>query len=307
LVLLILLAVAAVYAISSRHITRTYDFPDSPVRAATDSASLARGRHLVEAVGKCGECHAPDLGGRTLVDAPAMGRLSATNLTTGRGGLGDYSDADFERALRHGVGRGGRPLLFMPSEAFALLSDADLAAMIGYLRTVPPVDREMPVARVGPVARALYLGGNFPLLPVTLIDHTASHDAPQAGVTREYGEYLATIGGCRACHGLQLAGDANPDAPDITVGRLGGWTEQDFFRALREGRRPDGSVIDPAKMPWVRSGQMTDEEIRAVWLYLRSVPTLAMSRPAVRVAPRITTPPNMDTSGSSRMARSSPN
>jgi cytochrome c553 len=272
LVLLIVLVAAPVYALSSRDITRTYDFPDSPVRAATDSASLARGRHLVEAIGKCQECHEADLGGKVLVDAPAMGRLAASNLTTRRGGLGDYSDADFERALRHGVGRDGRPLVFMPSEAFAPLSDDDLAAIIGYIRTLPPVDRELPARRVGPVARALYLGGNFPLLPVTQIDHTTNRSTPPAGVTVEYGEYLATIGGCRSCHGLALAGDANPEAPDITVGRLGGWTQEDFFRALREGRRPDGSVINPEKMPWVRSGQMTDDEIRAVWLYMRSVP-----------------------------------
>jgi mono/diheme cytochrome c family protein len=272
LVLLIVLAVAAVYIISSRHINRTYDFPDSPVRAATDSASLQRGRHLVEAVGKCQECHDGDYGGKMLVDAAPMGRLAATNLTQGRGGVSDFSDADFERAIRHGVGRDGRPLVFMPSEAFAALSDEDLAAVIGYLRTVPSVDREMPPIRVGPVARALYLGGNFPLLPVTMIDHTANRAAPPAGVSDEYGQYLATIGGCRSCHGLALAGDANPEAPEITPGRLGSWTEQDFFRSLREGRRPDGGVIDPTKMPWVRSGQMTDDEMRAVWMWMRSVP-----------------------------------
>ena len=272
LVLLIVLAVAAVYIISSRHISRAYDFPDSPVRATTDSASLERGRHLVEAVGKCQECHDGDYGGKMLIDAAPMGRLAATNLTQGRGGVSEFSDADFERAIRHGVGRDGRPLVFMPSEAFAALSDEDLAAVIGYLRTLPSVDRETPPIRVGPVARALYLGGNFPLLPVTLIDHTANRTVPPAGVSIEYGQYLATIGGCRSCHGLALAGDANPEAPEITPGRLGGWTEQDFFRSLREGRRPDGSVIDPTKMPWVRSGQMTDDEIRAVWMWMRSVP-----------------------------------
>ena len=83
---------------------------------------------------------------------------------------------------------------------------------------------------------------------------------------------VATLGGCRSCHGQLLTGDANPDAPDITVGRLASWTEEDFFRSLREGRRPDGTAIDPEKMPWVRSGLMTDDEIRAVWTYMRSLP-----------------------------------
>jgi cytochrome c553 len=273
LVLLLVLAVAALYAITSRHIGRAYDFPDSPVRAATDSASLARGRHLVEAIAKCQECHGADMGGELWIDAPAFGRLAGTNLTSGRGGIGDLTDADLERAMRRGVGRDGRPLIFMPADAFTALSDEDLAAMIGYLRTLPPVDRELPQPKVGPVARALYLRGNFPLLPVTVINHQSSRPAPvPAGVTVEYGEYLATIGGCRSCHGLMLAGDANPDAPDITPGRIGGWTEEDFFRSLRQGKRPDGSVIDPEKMPWVRSGLMTDDEIRAVWMYMRALP-----------------------------------
>ena len=272
LVLVVALAVAALYVVSTRHIRRTYDFPDSPVRAAADSASLARGRHLVEAIGKCQECHGADLGGKVWVDDPAFGRLAGSNLTPGRGGIGDATDADLERALRHGVGRGRRSLIFMPSEAFTSLTDEDLAALVGYLRTLPPVDRQLPVPKIGPVARALYLGGNLPLLPVTLIDHDEVRPDRSPAVSAEYGEYLASLGGCRSCHGLALAGDANPDAPDMTVGRLRGWSEQDFFNARRKGRRPDRSVIDPEKMPWVRSGLMTDDEIRAVWMYMRSLP-----------------------------------
>jgi cytochrome c553 len=272
LVLLIVLAIVVVYAVSSLAIRRTYRFPDSRVRAATDSASLAWGQHLMEALTKCQDCHDADLGGRMMMDDPAFARLAATNLTRGRGGISEYSDADLERAIRHGVGRDGRPLIFMPSEAYGVLTDEDLAALIGYLRTFPPVDREHPEPRIGPVARVLYLTGKFPLLPVEITQHDAPRPAQKPGVTVEYGRYLATSGGCRACHGQALAGDANPDAPDITVGRLAAWTEADFFRSLREGRRPDGSVIDPVKMPWARSGLMTDDEIRAVWTYLRSLP-----------------------------------
>ena len=271
LLLLVIVALVVVYVVSSLAIRRTYNFPESTVRAATDSASLAWGRHLLEAIGKCQECHDGDLGGKVMVDAPAFGRLAASNLTRGRGGIDGYSDADFERAIRHGVGRDGRPLVFMPSDAFAPMTDEDLAAVIGYLRTFAPVDRQPPELRVGPVARALYLAGNFPLLPVEMIAHDTTRPRQTPGVTVEYGEYLTTSGGCRSCHGQKLAGDANPDAPDITVGRLAGWTEEDFFRALREGLRPDGTGLDPAKMPWVRSGLMTDDEIRAVWTYMRSL------------------------------------
>jgi cytochrome c553 len=272
LVVLVLIAVATLYIVSSNRFQRTYEFPDSPVRAATDSASLARGRHLVDAIGKCQECHGADLGGELWIDEPAFGRLAASNLTSGRGGIGDYTDADLERAIRHGVGTDRQPLIFMPAEAFTAMTDEDLAAMLGYLRSLPPVDRELPEPKVGPVARGLYLAGKLPLVPVDLVDHAASRPVEVPGATVEYGRYLATIGGCRSCHGQALAGDANPDAPDITVGRIGSWTEEDFFRSLRQGRRPDGSVIDPQKMPWAASGRMTDEEIRAVWLYMRSLP-----------------------------------
>ncbi|HET7240284.1 MAG TPA: c-type cytochrome [Gemmatimonadales bacterium] len=270
LMAIVSLALVVVYVTTTSHLNRTYQFPDSDVRATRDSAALTRGRHLVEVMGKCAGCHGADYGGHVISDNIPFGRLAAANLTPGRGGISDYSDADLERAIRHGVGRTGRPLIFMPAEAYAVLSDGDLAALIGYLRTLPPVDRTVPPPRIGPLPRVLYLVGNFPLLAVEKVDHNARQTDPDPADTLEYGRYLATIGGCRACHGMALKGDANPDAPPIDRERLHVWTEADLFRALREGRRPDGTVLDPEKMPWVQSGRMTDDEIRAVWRYLRS-------------------------------------
>jgi mono/diheme cytochrome c family protein len=270
LMAVVVVALALVYVVSAGRLGRTYRLPDADVHAARDSLALARGRHLVEVIGKCAGCHGADYGGHVIVDNFLLGRLAARNLTSGRGGIGGYSDADLERAIRHGVGRDGRPLVFMPAEAFTVLGDSELAAVIAYLRTLPAVDRTVPAPRIGPMARLLYLVGNFPLLPVELVDHSARPSQPDPGVTVEYGRYLATVGLCRSCHGLTLRGDADPNAPAIDRERLHAWTEADFFRALREGRRPDGSVIDPETMPWVRSGRMTDDEIRAVWRYLRS-------------------------------------
>jgi mono/diheme cytochrome c family protein len=260
------------YVITSRDIHHVYTFGDSSVRATRDSASLVRGRHLVEAIAKCQECHGDDYGGKLLSDSRVFGRLAAGNITAGRGGTARFTDADWERALRHGVGPGGRALVFMPSEAFTAMSDDDLAALIGYLRTIPPVDREWPAPEIGPLARVLYLKGGFPLLPATIIDHGAPRRPPASGVTIEYGEYLATVGGCRGCHGSGLDGTGAPDAPDLTRRRLATWTDADFIRALRQGVRPDGGAIDPTKMPWRRSGRMTDDEILAVWSYVRSLP-----------------------------------
>jgi cytochrome c553 len=282
----VVVAVAAVYLVTGRRIARRFEVPHAATAlpaAAGDSARIARGRHLADAIGKCAECHGDDLGGKTMVDEAAFGRFAGPNLTGGRGGRGHYTDADWERAIRHGVGADGRALLFMPAEAFQAMSDEDLAALVAYLRSAPPVDRETPVSRPGPMARALYLGVGFPLVPAELVAHDAPHPASvEPAVSVDYGRYLASIGGCRSCHGQELRGDANPDAPDLTQARLASWTEADFVRALRTGARPDGSRIDPELMPWPASGRMTDDEISAVWLYVRSIPATPATQTAAR-------------------------
>ena len=267
----VVLAVTAVYALSSRDMRRTWTIPESPVRAATDSAEIARGEHIVAAIAKCQDCHGDDFAGQMMMNSGAFARLYASNITPA--GIPGYTDADWERAIRHGVGRDGRPLVFMPAEAYQTMSDDDLAAVIGYLRTIPAAGAAQPEPRVGPIARALYLGGKFPLLPAYIVEHESRPPAPPAGVTVEYGTYLASVGGCRSCHGAGLDGTGAPDVPDITrTGTTASWSEADFFRALRQGTRPDGTTIDGDAMPWARSGLMSDEEIRAVWLYIRSLP-----------------------------------
>jgi len=207
-----------------------------------------------------------------------MAKLIASNLTRGRGGvLGNYTDPQLEAAIRHGVGPDGRGLLFMPSQEFQYLSDEDVAAIIAYVRSVPPVDRQLGGSSVGPIGRVLLLTGAMPLLPAELIDHDAARrPVPPAAPTREYGEYQARVGGCFGCHGPALGGSAEghggPPPANLTPGGgLGAWTEADFFTAMRTGKRPDGTAIDPA-MPWRAVGRLTDDELRALWLYLRSVP-----------------------------------
>jgi mono/diheme cytochrome c family protein len=152
------------------------------------------------------------------------------------------------------------------------LSDHDLAAVIAYIRSVPPVDRTFPATRIGPLARVLHHFG-FPLLPAERVDHGARAAAPEAAVTADYGEYLADVSGCRSCHGPALAGGVGP-GPNITPAVIGSWSEADFARALREGRRPDGRAIS-TEMPWKSYARLTDPEIAALWLYVKSVPPVA--------------------------------
>ncbi len=278
LIAVLLLSIGLVYASSEMRFRREVELAAAtPLTVLPSPALVARGQHFSQAIGKCGDCHGPDLGGKVFIDAGPLGTIIAPNLTAGRGGvLASYTDAQLERAIRHGVNPDGRSLFVMPSQDYYAMSDADLAAVISYLRTVPPVDRELADTRIGPLGRALYVAGKLPLVPAERMDHAAPRTPPAPGVTVEYGRYLATVGGCTGCHGKDLAGGiveapGTPPSANLTPAGIGTWTEEDFFNALRKGLRPDNSGIDPF-MPWASTARMTDDEIRAVWLYLRSVP-----------------------------------
>ncbi len=164
----------------------------------------------------------------------------------------------------------------MPSEVFNKISNEDLGAMIAYLKTLPPVDNELDESGLAPLGRILAVFEGS-LLPATLIDHNAPRTlSPKAGVTAEYGEYLAEI--CILCHGERLSGgevpgDDRAKAPNITPGgALGSWTRSQFIDTIRSGMTPQGNLLDPRFMPWNRFTQMTDDELDAIWLYLQSLP-----------------------------------
>jgi mono/diheme cytochrome c family protein len=275
---LIVLAIATVYAITAVRFSKHYDVPATLVKLPTDSAALARGKHLTGPIGKCDACHGEDLAGRVLGNNFSFGRLASANLTTGKGGVfRRYDDATVARAIRHGIRGDGTPLIFMPSEAFTPMSDEDVAALIAYLRSLPPVDHEMPAPRVGPVARILSLLTSFPLVPARSIDHTLVPPKSQPEEPSPvYGKYLVELGGCTGCHGPGLNGQAmGPGAKpstNLTPKAIGDWTEAGFVAVLRTGVRPNHTSIDSTAMPWPQVGKMTDAEIHAVWLYLRSIP-----------------------------------
>lgn len=280
---LIVFALAVVYGVSERRMRRSYEGSPAPLAFHPGPNAVKEGERLAVTRG-CADCHGKNLAGTTVVDDPALGRLVAANLTRGRGGVGaQYTDAGLARAIREGIGLHGRSLLLMPSSDFKDMSDEDVGTLVAYIRSLPPVDTDHPANRVGPLGRILYLAGQIDLVPADRIDHTARHvAAAPKGPTVEYGKYLA--GGCTGCHGAGLSGGKIPGGPpdwpaagnitpDPKTG-IGSWTEQDFFHAIREGRRPDGSQINPF-MPWKNFSRMTDDEIRALWLYLRTVPPKA--------------------------------
>jgi mono/diheme cytochrome c family protein len=278
LILLVVLVIAGfigyVYWRSSALMAKSYDVTVPNLVVPTDEASIGRGKYLVEKVSMCTECHGADLGGKVIEENFAFGRLVSSNLTRGRGGRGaDYKDKDFVRALLHGVKPDGRSVIFMPSADYRF-TEADLGAIIAYIKSLPPVDREPPRMTVGPMPRALGIFADFPLVPAEKIDHAnvrfAEVKNPADPVAA--GDYLVSTAGCRGCHGPDLVGGGGPPpgASNITPVGLSGWTPTDFVTAMRDHKRPNGTTIEEA-MPRIY-GQMSDEDLQKMFTYLKSVP-----------------------------------
>lgn len=233
-----------------------------------------RGGHLAASRG-CLDCHAGDLGGRVVIDAPSFGRIPAPNLTGGDGGLpADYDLQAWDRAIRHGVGGDGHPLFLMPSHDYWYFSDQELADLVAWCRSQPPVDRDPGPVELGPVARMLLATGGLELA-YDVIDHGAVRPAvPAKAAEAAYGRHLARIA-CMGCHGSDLAGGpipagdpAWPPAADLRPAALAGWSQAQFTAALRTGKRPDGTLLDEA-MP--RSFAALDEvELAALWAFLQA-------------------------------------
>jgi mono/diheme cytochrome c family protein len=279
---LVVAGLVAVYALSEWQLRRTYVVTEEILSLPDEPGDAERGERVARHVSVCVDCHAEDLGGEEVVSVPLLARVVGPNLTGGEGGLADVTDDEIVLAVRHGLDGEGRPLIVMPSQNFWWMSDEDMAAVIAYLREVQPVDRE--IARRGPgiLIRGPIMLGLFNMIPAGQINHNVPPaEAPDEGVTPEYGQYLVSIGGCRDCHGAPLLGGrtpgGGPTAPNLTrTGAAGQWSVEDFMVAMREGRTPGGDEIDGV-MPWRFYAGMNDDELSAIHAYLQTLPEGAMT------------------------------
>lgn len=265
------------WAVTGKAMSRTFVVKDPPLRVDPNADLLQRGRHLFDTRG-CGDCHGAQGAGRVLLDDPVLGRIVPSNLTRS---LRDpaYTDDALAAAIRHGIRADGTPLLIMPSGEFADLEDRDVAAIIAYMRTLPVSDNDPGTNLVRPMGRVLYTLGKLPLFPAETIDHSPRmRVAPPEGVTPEYGRYVAQS--CTGCHGATFAGGivvvpGKPASANLTPHDtgLGQWSEAQFLHLMHTGKRPDGSTVDPL-MPWPVYDKMTETELRALWSYLRTIPSV---------------------------------
>jgi len=286
LIVLVLLTVVVLYTKSRLEFTKKYSVNVASVSIPTDAASIEHGQHLATSL--CMECHAKDLGGTpNWFELGPMGGANTPNLTIGKGGLGSQlTDEDLVRVLRYGVKPDGTSVFIMPAQDFYYMSDKDLGDLIAYIRSVPPVDREASSAQLHFtfLGNAIYGAGVFGnQLRASEIDRVNRPVTPEPGVSAEYGQYLVNINGCHDCHGAQLAGGkpgdpSSPLAPNLTPGgELRAWSETDFIQTLRTGVTPSGTHLPDRFMPWMFKSQMTDDELKAIWMYLQSLPALPSS------------------------------
>lgn len=278
LVVAVLGLVMAATVLYDRQRERVVKLQIKPVAVAGDEATLARGKYLFASRG-CGDCHGPNGAGRVFIDAPdGSMRVRAPNISPG-GVTAKYTEADWVGAIRHGVKPDGRPLFIMPSEDYNRFTDADVAAIIAYARTLPAVPGGAAEIKVPLPVKAMVAFG-FIQDAAAKIDHNLPPAQPvPEGVTLEHGRYVANM--CVGCHGATLAGGPIPGSPpdwppasNLTPGTgsvMSVYDKPEKFRAMfRSGKRPNGIAI--AVMPFDTLRAMNDTDVDAVYLYLKSMP-----------------------------------
>ena len=247
------------------------------VTVVADEATLARGKYLFASRG-CGDCHAGNGVGTVFINTPDGSLMvRAPNITPG-GVTAKYTDVDWVRTIRHGVKPDGRPVLIMPSEDYNRLTDADVAAVIAYARTLPPAPGGAAEMTIPLPMKAVYAFGVMKDASEK-IDHTlpSAKPVPEA-VSVEHGQYVANM--CKGCHGPALTGGPIPGAPpqwppaaDLTAATgpvMKPYDSADKLKAMfRSGKRADGSVV--AVMPFATLREMNDTDVGALYVYLTTL------------------------------------
>ena len=267
-------------------------------RGAAADDLVARGAYLTRIAG-CFSCHTdvahggqPLAGGRAL--ATPFGTFYSPNITSDREtGIGAWTDAQFRRALRQGVRPDGANYFpVFPYPSFTNITDDDLAAMLAYLKSRPPVRQANKAHEVGFPFSWRWLQTGWKLLFFRPGPFSPPHGA-NAAETR--GAYLITaLAHCGECHtprnalgamrpSLFLAG--TPDGPDgalvpnITQDKktgIGEWTKDDVVELLATGTTPEQSTVKGAMREAIQDGLklMTDADRAAVADYLLALPPI---------------------------------
>jgi mono/diheme cytochrome c family protein len=261
--------------VSERKLNRVIQLDPAPVSIPSGDTVLARGKYLYESRG-CTDCHARDGAGRTFIDDGTL-LVRGPNVTLG-GPTGSYSAVDWVRSIRHGVAPSGKPLLIMPSEDYARMTDADLGAMIAYIRSLPVQAGDGRELRLALPVRFAYAIGVV-RDAAEKIDHNLPPAQPVVeGDVLAAGAYAAQM--CQGCHSESFTGGKIPGGPPdwpaaanltpVPGGAMQAYRDSAAFAAMmRSGKRPDGSEIKV--MPFESLAELNDTELAAMYAYFRSL------------------------------------
>lgn len=294
--LLLLVAIGITLSIGWRPIIGARSRPLTDRHFEATPARLVRGEYLARGVAGCLDCHtehdwkAPggpmvpgrEGAGQIFPGEGFPGRIVAANLTPDpETGAGKWSDDQLARAIREGIGHDGRTLFpLMPYPNFRHMSDEDLASVVVYLRSLPAVKNPLPATEIGFPVKYLIRSAPEPLKgPVP---------PPDLSTPEKRGQYLVTLASCADCHTPAVNGQPEEDkafaggmefkgpwgdvqSANITPDKTGisYYDESRFIEALRTGavmRRP----LNPI-MPWDDYRHMNDEDLKAIFAYLRTV------------------------------------
>jgi mono/diheme cytochrome c family protein len=260
---------------------RTVELKVQPVAFRDDPAAIERGRYLFSSRG-CVDCHGEKGNGHLFVDDGKGMRIGGPNISPGQGNVvAGYTPQDWVRTIRHGVNPKGHVLLVMPSEDYNRFTDEDLGALVAYVRQLPPAEGGGPVLDLPLPVRVAY---GFGLMPEAYekIDHARPPEKPVPdGVTLEHGAYVANM--CLGCHGEKLTGGKIPGGPpdwpasaNLRPGEGSAMPRyadaQAFATMFKTGKRPDGTPIQV--MPFGSLREMSEVDVRALYLYLQSLPPI---------------------------------
>ncbi|HEX8440706.1 cytochrome c [Archangium sp.] len=270
--------------------------PASTEKVEATPERIERGRYLANHVGICFACHA-ELNHESLsqrmvpgtegfpggCDPSFPGKVCFSNITSHpTAGIGGWSDGEVIRAIREGISRDGRPLApLMPYGAYKSFSDEDTKALVAYLRTLAPSDKVSPVSELPP---PLKIAMKFMPAPV---EEPVAH--PAATDTVAYGRYLTSVAACGDCHGKDFSGGgiefhtpvgpvlgANI-TPDPETG-IGAMTREGFINLFKAYKDLDPALKMNAQtashMPWSLYAGMKEEDLGAIFDYLRTVPAV---------------------------------
>lgn len=272
-VALALVATVAIYLMGERLLERDRDFPVSPIAVVTDPATLEEGERLATITG-CRGCHRPDLSGGVFFDGGILlARVAAPNLSVV---ARDYTDEQLAHTIRYGVRPDGRAMVGMPSAMFYHLRDADLAAIIAYVRSVPEVDKSLPTTRVGPMGRLGLLMGDFPLDADEIVSLGPRREPAADGGAMATGRYVAEIA-CSECHGTDLRG-RDGFTPALAIAAA--YDDEQFGHFMRTGEALGGRELGlMSAVARNRFVHLTEDEVGALHQYLRSLGEPADAHP----------------------------